>query len=49
MKKALLVLCVILVVVSNLLFGSIDLTIFSWFDLSAENQNLLSVILFENR
>lgn len=49
MKKALLLIGVILVVFSNLFFGSIDLTFFSWFDLNPENQKLLSVILFDNR
>ena len=49
MKKISFILLTLIVIISNLLFGSINLTMFSWFDLSEQHQELIKVIVLENR
>ena len=39
----------LLFIVANLLFGSVEFNLFSWFSLSESQQEVLSIIIFENR
>ncbi|MFT6748047.1 MAG: iron complex transport system permease protein [Glaciecola sp.] len=49
MKKAGLIVGSLILIVSNLLFGSIEYTLFSWSALSESQQEILSMIVLENR
>ncbi|MFT6716920.1 MAG: iron complex transport system permease protein [Saprospiraceae bacterium] len=49
MKKTGLILLSLILIVTNLLFGSIEFNVFSWYSLTAEQQEVLSLIIFENR
>jgi iron complex transport system permease protein len=48
-KKAGLIVGSLILIVSNLLFGSIEYTLFSWSALSESQQEILSMIVLENR
>ena len=49
MKKISLISLSLLLIVANLLFGSIEFNVFSWFSLAESQQEVLRLIIFENR
>jgi iron complex transport system permease protein len=49
MKKISLISVSLLLVLINIIFGSVELSVFSWFSLTPQQQDILTTIIVENR